>query len=669
MAEAFAEVERRAIPKVPDPAGQGGGHPVLRGVHPHPALASRRRPSGCRPTCSRFAVASSSVKKGESLRDTVETIEAMGIDAVIIRHASSGAPAQVARWVERARGGQRRRRLARAPDPGAARLLHRAPGAGRAQGRGARGARHRLLRGAARARSSATSATAGWPAPRCWPTPPSGPRSPWPRRAPCCRRRSRAGRSTVAPDLDAALARPTWSRSCGSRPSGGAASFVPTLREYTAGYGLTARRAAPAAADDAIVTHPGPMVRGVEIASDVADLPRTVVTQQVANGVAVRMAVLFLLLGRGAARARRRCRPLPEHRRWSSGAARWSDADRPAPRRRRRGRRHAWSSWPRPSTPPAGRRRCSTPAAAWSAPGLVDLHTHLRQPGREEAETIETGARAAALGGLHRGRGHAQHRAAHRLGRSGGRACSRSGAGCLAEVAVAGAITVGPGRASALAPMAELAALGVHALHRRRRRGAGRRPHAPGPRVRHGPRGDAGPALRGRAAWPPAAPCTRGAGRAASACPGMPAAAEEVMVARDIALCPADRRAGPLPAPLDRRLGGPGRAGPRPRAWRSRPRRRRTTCILTDAARGRVRPGLQGQPAAAHRRRTWPPSGRPVRRHHRRHRHRPRPARARGQGPAVRPGPPGHARAADGAGPRLARSWRRTSRPSGSSRC
>jgi aspartate carbamoyltransferase catalytic subunit len=49
--------------------------------------------------------------------------------------------------------------------------------------------------------------------------------------------------------------------------------------------------------DDAIVTHPGPMVRGVEIASDVADLPRTVVTQQVTNGVAVRMAILFLLLG------------------------------------------------------------------------------------------------------------------------------------------------------------------------------------------------------------------------------------------------------------------------------------------------------------------------------------------------------------------------------------
>jgi aspartate carbamoyltransferase catalytic subunit len=51
--------------------------------------------------------------------------------------------------------------------------------------------------------------------------------------------------------------------------------------------------------DDAIVTHPGPMVRGVEIASDVAELPASLVTDQVSNGVAVRMAVLFLMLGQG----------------------------------------------------------------------------------------------------------------------------------------------------------------------------------------------------------------------------------------------------------------------------------------------------------------------------------------------------------------------------------
>jgi aspartate carbamoyltransferase catalytic subunit len=70
------------------------------------------------------------------------------------------------------------------------------------------------------------------------------------------------------------------------------------LREYTATYGLTRRRA-ELLDERAVVMHPGPMNRGVEIAAEVADLPCSVVTRQVANGVAVRMAVLFLLLGAG----------------------------------------------------------------------------------------------------------------------------------------------------------------------------------------------------------------------------------------------------------------------------------------------------------------------------------------------------------------------------------
>jgi aspartate carbamoyltransferase catalytic subunit len=73
-------------------------------------------------------------------------------------------------------------------------------------------------------------------------------------------------------------------------------ALIPSLREYTACYGLTRARAT-LLQDDAIVMHPGPMNRGVEIAADVAELPCSVITRQVANGVAVRMAVLFLLLG------------------------------------------------------------------------------------------------------------------------------------------------------------------------------------------------------------------------------------------------------------------------------------------------------------------------------------------------------------------------------------
>jgi aspartate carbamoyltransferase catalytic subunit len=80
---------------------------------------------------------------------------------------------------------------------------------------------------------------------------------------------------------------------------------VPSLREYTTCYGLTARRV-ERLGEKAIVMHPGPMNRGVEIAADVADLPRSVVVDQVRNGVAVRMAVLFELLGSGGELERER---------------------------------------------------------------------------------------------------------------------------------------------------------------------------------------------------------------------------------------------------------------------------------------------------------------------------------------------------------------------------
>jgi aspartate carbamoyltransferase catalytic subunit len=75
-------------------------------------------------------------------------------------------------------------------------------------------------------------------------------------------------------------------------------ALLPTLREYTTRYGLSRRRA-DRLSPGAVVMHPGPMNRGVEIAPEVADLPQTAIVDQVRNGVAVRMAVLYLLLGAG----------------------------------------------------------------------------------------------------------------------------------------------------------------------------------------------------------------------------------------------------------------------------------------------------------------------------------------------------------------------------------
>jgi aspartate carbamoyltransferase catalytic subunit len=74
------------------------------------------------------------------------------------------------------------------------------------------------------------------------------------------------------------------------------AAYFPSEREYSRRYGLDSRRAA-LLPEHAIVMHPGPMNRGMEITAEVADGPRSVIVEQVTNGVSVRMAVLYLLLG------------------------------------------------------------------------------------------------------------------------------------------------------------------------------------------------------------------------------------------------------------------------------------------------------------------------------------------------------------------------------------
>jgi aspartate carbamoyltransferase catalytic subunit len=78
--------------------------------------------------------------------------------------------------------------------------------------------------------------------------------------------------------------------------------YFPTTREYHVHFGLTEARVRRAQ-KDLLILHPGPMNRGVEIASEVADGPYSVILDQVTNGVAVRMAVLYLLLGGGEAAA------------------------------------------------------------------------------------------------------------------------------------------------------------------------------------------------------------------------------------------------------------------------------------------------------------------------------------------------------------------------------
>ena len=298
VAEAFAEVERRAIPKVPTLRGR-----VVATLFFEESTRTRLSFETAAKRLSAdvlsLSVATSSVKKGESLRDTVETVEALGIDALIVRHPSSGAPEQVARWVDRARvvnagdGWHEHPTQALLDCFTVRQVLAERQGCDPASlGTDCFVGLNVLIVGDIRhsrvARSevlaySAVGANVTVAAPGSL-LPPS--LDGWP--------------VTVAPDLDAALGDADVVSLLRLQAERGSGSFVPSLREYTAGWALTADRVARLK-PGALVTHPGPMVRGVEIASDVADLPFVVATRQVTNGVAVRMAVLFLLLGSGTA--------------------------------------------------------------------------------------------------------------------------------------------------------------------------------------------------------------------------------------------------------------------------------------------------------------------------------------------------------------------------------
>ena len=257
-------------------------------------------------------------------------------------------------------------------------------------------------------------------------------------------------------------------------------------------------------------------------------------------------------------------------------------------RRRRRPRRRARSPTsaidggshpgrraPTSTCPPA--HWCSTPAAASWRPRLVDLHTHLRQPGREDAETIESGSRAAVLGRLHRRGGHAQHRAGHRLRRGGRLGARRGRRGALCDVEPSAAITVGPARRGA----------GPHGRAGRAPASASSPTTAPACRTTGSCAGPwSTPAASAGSPWPSTARSTalaagghmhEGEWSSRLGMPGIPAEAEELMVSRDLALARLTGCPHPLPAPVHRRLGRAGAGGQGGRAGRSPPRPPPTT--------------------------------------------------------------------------------------------
>ncbi len=292
-AEAFCEVEQRSVKKVPALKGK-----VVASLFFEESTRTRLSFETAAKRLSAdvlsLAVASSSVKKGESLRDTVETIEAMGIDAVVIRHRSAGAPHQVARWVDRARvinagDGSHEHPTQALIDLFTVRqvLAERAGVPSQGSGLDLLKGRRVVIVGDVRhsrvARSEILAYNlAGASVAICSP----GTLLPdevaeWP--------------VEVLSDLDSALGDAQIVSVLRMQEERGSGSYVPSLHEFTATYGLTDRRAA-LLGPETIITHPGPMVRGVEISSSVADDPRCVVRRQVTSGVPVRMAALYLAL-------------------------------------------------------------------------------------------------------------------------------------------------------------------------------------------------------------------------------------------------------------------------------------------------------------------------------------------------------------------------------------
>ncbi len=285
LTDSFVEVSERPIPKVPALRGRTVAS-LFYEESTRTRLSFEAAAKRLSADTMSFSVATASVAKGESLRDTVVTIEAMGVDAVVVRHASAGVPWQVARWVGAS--------VVNAGDG-----CHEHPTQGLLdcytlrQRLGSLRDRRIAIVGDVRHSRVARSDVLAYTAlgahvtlvapPTLLPPSLEG----WP--------------VEVSHDLDGVLRKVDAVEVLRLQHERQIEALVPSLREYTATYGLTRDRAR-LLADDAVIMHPGPMNRGVEIAAEVADQSRSVVTRQVANGVAVRMAVLFLLLGSGSIR-------------------------------------------------------------------------------------------------------------------------------------------------------------------------------------------------------------------------------------------------------------------------------------------------------------------------------------------------------------------------------
>jgi aspartate carbamoyltransferase catalytic subunit len=279
-ADDFAEVLTRPIPKVPALRGK-----TVATMFFEPSTRTRMSFEKAAKALSAdtvsFSPGTSSLSKGESLKDTALTVHAMGVDLMVVRHKATGAPWLLAEWLDIpiVNGGDGAHQH---PTQALLDCLTIKQRFGSLDGltiaivgdiRHSRVARSNIF---AMATLGAKVILVGPPTllpidPDAWPV-------------------------TMSHDLDAVLEELDVVYLLRVQTERGGGSVFPSLSEYTERYGMTSERFARLRSE-AVVMHPGPMNRGVEIGHDVADDERSLVLAQVTNGVAARMAVLFDLLG------------------------------------------------------------------------------------------------------------------------------------------------------------------------------------------------------------------------------------------------------------------------------------------------------------------------------------------------------------------------------------
>ena len=283
LSDHFHEVSTRRIPKVPALRGKTIAL-LFYEDSTRTRLSFETASKRLSADSLNFSIGSSSVKKGESLRDTIETISAMGVDAIVVRHGSAGVPWMLPRWTDAA--------VINAGDgshehPTQALLDCYTIRKNLGELNGKRIAIVGDIKHSRVARSNVKAFLALGASVTL-----VGPKTLMPFNTDDWGVETTDQFDSVIGDSDVLyMLRMQLERQ--------QKSFVPSLREYAKEYGLSDSRA-QSMKPESLIMHPGPMNRGVEVSSNIKEHPKSVVNKQVANGVIIRMSALYYLLGAGS---------------------------------------------------------------------------------------------------------------------------------------------------------------------------------------------------------------------------------------------------------------------------------------------------------------------------------------------------------------------------------